>query len=86
MLQQQKFLKRSAEEHDPGGPNDNFEPPVKLQCTTQQHGTSHQNEGELHAWKLEFEKFKHATHKIKDIVQKTPYWIIFLHRISHLFY
>jgi mastermind-like protein len=41
---QQKFLKRSADEHDPGGSADNFEPPVKLQCTTQQHG-SHQNEG-----------------------------------------
>ncbi|CAG9823536.1 unnamed protein product [Phaedon cochleariae] len=45
---QQKFLKRSAEEHDPGGPgggqSENFEPPVKLQCITQQHDT-HQNEG-----------------------------------------
>ncbi|KAJ3666335.1 hypothetical protein Zmor_001784 [Zophobas morio] len=41
---QQKFLKRSAEENDPGASGDNFEPPVKLQCTTQQHG-SHQNEG-----------------------------------------
>ncbi|CAH0553129.1 unnamed protein product [Brassicogethes aeneus] len=41
---QQKFLKRSADDHDPGGPNDSFEPPVKLQCTAQQHG-SHQNEG-----------------------------------------
>lgn len=41
---QQKYLKRSADEHDPGGPGENFEPPVKLQCTTQQHGT-HQNEG-----------------------------------------
>ncbi|KAG5887797.1 hypothetical protein JTB14_024012 [Gonioctena quinquepunctata] len=41
---QQKFLKRSAEELDPGGPSESFEPPVKLQCTTQQHGT-HQNEG-----------------------------------------
>lgn len=44
MLQQQKFLKRSADDHDPGGQGENFEPPVKLQCTTQQHGT-HQNEG-----------------------------------------
>lgn len=43
MLQQQKFLKRPAEEHDSGGPNDNFEPPVKLQCTTQHGG--HQPEG-----------------------------------------
>ncbi|CAH1175874.1 unnamed protein product [Phaedon cochleariae] len=46
--EQQKFLKRSAEEHDPGGPgggqSENFEPPVKLQCITQQHDT-HQNEG-----------------------------------------
>lgn len=41
---QQKFLKRSADELDSGGPIDSFEPPVKLQCTTQQHG-SHQNEG-----------------------------------------
>ncbi|XP_076252406.1 neurogenic protein mastermind isoform X4 [Rhynchophorus ferrugineus] len=40
---QQKFLKRSADELEPG-PLDNYEPPVKLQCTTQQHG-SHQNEG-----------------------------------------
>ncbi|RZC38938.1 neurogenic protein mastermind-like [Asbolus verrucosus] len=44
MLQQQKFLKRPAEEHDPGGSSENYEPPVKLQCTTQQHG-SHPNEG-----------------------------------------
>lgn len=52
-MQQQKFLKRSAEEHDPGGgggpgggvPNGDasFEPPVKLQCTTQQHGTQEQD-------------------------------------------
>ncbi|XP_066256995.1 neurogenic protein mastermind isoform X2 [Euwallacea similis] len=41
---QQKFLKRSADELDSGNPIDNFEPPVKLQCTTQQHGTN-QNEG-----------------------------------------
>ncbi|XP_030763829.1 neurogenic protein mastermind isoform X2 [Sitophilus oryzae] len=41
---QQKFLKRSADDLDTGGPLDSFEPPVKLQCTTQQHG-SHQNEG-----------------------------------------
>ncbi|KAI4457424.1 maml-1 domain [Holotrichia oblita] len=43
---QQKFLKRTVEEHDPGGGgpgNDGYEPPVKLQCTTQ-HGT-HQPEG-----------------------------------------
>lgn len=44
LLQQQKFLKRSADDHDTAGSSDNFEPPVKLQCTTQQHG-SHQNEG-----------------------------------------
>ncbi|KAJ8919127.1 hypothetical protein NQ315_012112 [Exocentrus adspersus] len=44
MVHQQKFLKRSGEEHESGGPNDSFEPPVKLQCTTQQHG-SHPNEG-----------------------------------------
>ncbi|CAH1126964.1 unnamed protein product [Ceutorhynchus assimilis] len=41
---QQKFLKRSADELESGTPIDNFEPPVKLQCTTQQHGTN-QNEG-----------------------------------------
>ncbi|XP_023015214.1 uncharacterized protein isoform X3 [Leptinotarsa decemlineata] len=41
--EQQKFLKRSADELDPGGggPSDSFEPPVKLQCTTQQQ--QHQN-------------------------------------------
>lgn len=43
MLQQQKFLKRPAEDHEGGGPNDGFEPPVKLQCTAQ-HG-AHQPEG-----------------------------------------
>lgn len=45
-FQQQKFLKRSVEEHDPGGGgpvNDGYEPPVKLQCTAQ-HG-AHQPEG-----------------------------------------
>lgn len=42
MLQQQKFPKRPAEEHDPGGggQGESFEPSVKYQCT----GT-HQNEG-----------------------------------------
>lgn len=44
MLQQQKFLKRPADDHEPGGPRDGFEPPVKLQCTTQ-HGAAHQPEG-----------------------------------------
>lgn len=44
MLQQQKFLKRPSEELDPAGQSEGFEPPVKLQCTTQQHGT-HQNDG-----------------------------------------
>ncbi|XP_057656985.1 neurogenic protein mastermind-like isoform X1 [Diorhabda carinulata] len=34
---QQKFLKRSSEELDPGGggPSENFEPPVKLQCSNE---------------------------------------------------
>ncbi|XP_050515733.1 neurogenic protein mastermind-like [Diabrotica virgifera virgifera] len=33
---QQKFLKRSADELDPGGaPNESFEPPVKLQCSNE---------------------------------------------------
>ncbi|KAK5649778.1 hypothetical protein RI129_000807 [Pyrocoelia pectoralis] len=41
---QQKFLKRPSEDHESGVPNDGFEPPVKLQCTTQ-HGTAHQPEG-----------------------------------------
>ncbi|XP_025832274.1 neurogenic protein mastermind-like isoform X1 [Agrilus planipennis] len=42
---QQKFLKRPSEEHDGSG-HDAFEPPVKLQCTTQQHGTAqHQPDG-----------------------------------------
>ncbi|ENN79938.1 hypothetical protein YQE_03621, partial [Dendroctonus ponderosae] len=41
---QQKFLKRSADELETGNPIDNFEQPVKLQCTAQQHGTN-QNEG-----------------------------------------
>ncbi|XP_048526511.1 neurogenic protein mastermind isoform X3 [Dendroctonus ponderosae] len=40
----QKFLKRSADELETGNPIDNFEQPVKLQCTAQQHGTN-QNEG-----------------------------------------
>ncbi|XP_031333064.1 neurogenic protein mastermind-like isoform X2 [Photinus pyralis] len=44
-IQQQKFLKRSAEDHDSGVPNDGFEPPVKLQCTTQHGTTAHQPEG-----------------------------------------
>lgn len=47
MLQQQKFLKRPADDLDPiggGQSGESFEPPVKLQCTTQQHN-SHQNEG-----------------------------------------
>ncbi|KAF2888494.1 hypothetical protein ILUMI_17679, partial [Ignelater luminosus] len=44
MLQQQKFLKRPSEDHESGGPSDGFEPPVKLQCTTQ-HGAAHQPEG-----------------------------------------
>ncbi|KAF5294671.1 hypothetical protein FQA39_LY02803 [Lamprigera yunnana] len=41
---QQKFLKRPSEDHDSGVPSDGFEPPVKLQCTTQ-HGAAHQPEG-----------------------------------------
>ncbi|KAK4883013.1 hypothetical protein RN001_006332 [Aquatica leii] len=41
---QQKFLKRPSEDHDSGVPGDGFEPPVKLQCTTQ-HGAAHQPEG-----------------------------------------
>lgn len=44
MLQQQKFLKRPSEDHEPGGTTDGFEPPVKLQCTAQ-HGAAHQPEG-----------------------------------------
>lgn len=39
MLQQQKFLKRPADEHDASAAGESFEPPVKLQCTTQHGGT-----------------------------------------------
>lgn len=49
-MQQQKFLKRPSDDHEAGGgggnggaPGESFEPPVKLQCTTQ-HG-SRQPEG-----------------------------------------
>lgn len=52
-FQQQKFLKRPNEDLDanPGG-QESFEPPVKLQCTTQQHQT-HQQQNEVHKFSVE---------------------------------
>lgn len=53
MLQQQKFLKRPSEDHEtPQSGQENFEPPVKLQCTTQQH-QSHQQQNEVHKFSVE---------------------------------
>lgn len=47
-MQQQKFLKRTSEDLDSSNQNsENFEPPVKLQCTTQQH------QSEVHKFSVE---------------------------------